>query len=639
MTFIVNTPVIRTESKQWTVPAEAVVDFEHTISVDGSVRLMIELVDTGKGSIEFQKEIRQDGVEVQWAGRPYTMLSFTSGGSADRPSVTLSCISQAQAELDGGGMDPGLSSQTNVPAWLDTTLAQLRDKRLIRVLDTNLGDKQIEAESDTDTQDKETTWDVIHETAKRCGAWAWVSDNAFYFGKPAWLVDRGSQNEWRFVWDHWASHSEQLTAKPRYTFDLSKKLWEGREELVLQLRDPESVVNDQRLARNIRPGDRVSYKGQLAPENDKHGHVWIVTEVSLPYSNVDQVEVTCWRAENLPEIVDENGTTGSGSAGVPDGPLGANGWNGEQLVNAAEIVKAGQAENKALDAIYIAMLAAMGESTLRNIGYGDNAVNSDGTMNDSVGLFQQQARFEGGNWSRADRLTPSKSAKIFYDAMDKHNWQRNYNEGGPSEVFGGYYGPGKSANSASLAVHNIQRNSNPLHYAQMSGGTLWPDAKIVVDACIAAGESSGGGGDGKVPSGPLGARMKRSIEGMNGRYVDVDGAGGSNIYQCADVGMQYAKDLWGIGMVIADGKDYWRQSQIAPYCKAVPANQPPRYGDIASWSGSYGAYTNSGYGHIAIYISGDPGSGTCMFLTQNPGPAGMRPLSVAGIQGWMRPIR
>lgn len=123
---------------------------------------------------------------------------------------------------------------------------------------------------------------------------------------------------------------------------------------------------------------------------------------------------------------------------------------------------------------------------------------------------------------------------------------------------------------------------------------------------------------------------------MTGRYIDVDGAYGS---QCADVGMQYAKDLWGIGMVIANGADYWRQSQIAPYCKAVPFGQSPRYGDIASWSGSYGAYTNGGVGHIAIYISGDPGSGTCTFLTQNPGPARMMPLSTAGIQGWMRPIR
>ena len=616
MTFIISTVVIRTATQTWTVPASAVVDFEHTISVDGSVRLTVELVDTKKGSIEFQKEIRQDGVEVRWNGRPYTMLSFTSGGSADRPSITLSCISQAQAELDGGGMDPGLSAQTNVPAWLDTTLAELRDKPLGRVLDTTLGDKQIEAESDTDTKDKETTWDVIHETAKRCGAWCWVGDDAFYFGKPAWLVDRGSQNEWRFVWDYWASHSEQLTSKPKFTFDLSKKLWEGREELVLQLRDPESVVSGQRLARNIRPGDRVSYKGQLAPENEKHGHTWIVTEVTLPYSNVDPVEVTCWRAENPPEIVDENGA-GSSTAGVPDGPLGQFGWKGEQLVNASKIVQEGQRRKLPNIAMVLAVQCAMGESTLISLPYGDEGqgvTNPDGSPTTSKGLFQQQ-----DFWGPLSvRMDPAKSAGLFYDRLVKTNYEG-----------------ANDAGSASRAINQVQGNQDPMHYAQ-----FYEDAKIVVDACIAAGESAGsGGGDGKPPSGPLGARMKRSIQGMNGRYVDVDGAGGSNIYQCADVGMQYAKDLWGIGMVIANGVDYWQQSQIAPYCKAVPANQPPRYGDIASWSGSSGAYTNGGYGHIAIYISGDPGSGTCTFLTQNPGPARMMPLSTSGIQGWMRPIR
>ena len=275
MTFILSTVVIRTATQTWTVPASAVVDFEHTISVDGSVRLTVELVDTKKGSIEFQKEIRQDGVELQWGGRPYTMLSFTSGGSADRPSITLSCISQAQAELDGGGMDPGLTAQTNVPAWLDTTLAELRDKPLGRVLDTTLGDKQIEAESDTDTKDKETTWDMIHETAKRCGAWCWVGDDAFYFGKPAWLVDRGSQNEWKFVWDYWASHSEQLTSKPKFTFDLSKKLWEGREELVLQLRDlgaPQAAPPRRRSHRRRVASDlRGSARSAGAPSRRRRG--------------------------------------------------------------------------------------------------------------------------------------------------------------------------------------------------------------------------------------------------------------------------------------------------------------------------------------------------------------------------------
>ncbi|MEF7710344.1 hypothetical protein V4W75_27175, partial [Bacillus cereus] len=138
-----------------------------------------------------------------------------------------------------------------------------------------------------------------------------------------------------------------------------------------------------------------------------------------------------------------------------------------------------------------------------------------------------------------------------------------------SVVIGGSYGPGKSANSASLAIHNVQRNSNPEYYIP-----FWEDAKIVVDACIAAG-ASGGGGDGKPPSGPLGDRMRRSIDNMTGRYIDVDGAFGA---QCADVGMQYATDVFGIGMVSGNGTDYWRNAALMPHCDAVPVSQPPRYG-------------------------------------------------------------
>ena len=128
--------------------------------------------------------------------------------------------------------------------------------------------------------------------------------------------------------------------------------------------------------------------------------------------------------------------------------------------------------------------------------------------------------------------------------------------------------------------------------------------------------------------------MRRSIDNMTGRYIDVDGAFGA---QCADVGMQYATDVFGIGMVSGNGTDYWRNAALMPHCDAVPVSQPPRYGDIVSWSGSYGAYTNGGYGHIAIYISGDPASGSCMFLSQSPGAARVMPLSTSGIQGWMRP--
>jgi hypothetical protein len=606
-----------------------IVGVDFNISTTSSVAVEVTIDDDGPKKFEGVPGLWEDGLELTYGDGVYAVQGVEMGGDSGESTVILHAIGQGVAELNNGSISPEYSQTKNVPGWVDSTIGTLRQK-FHRVIDPNLSDKTVEApDGGDDDTDKTTTWDMLNETAKRCGAWCWFTDTSFYFGKPSWLVDVGMQSEWRFVWDDRNSHTDGLTKKPKYSLDFSKKTWEGREELVIEIMDPDDMNPGPRLARNIRPGDRLTYKGKNAPKDP----LWIVTEVQLPFVNVDPVVVTAWRPIDPPEIVDENGASGSGTAGVPQGPLGKNGWNGEQLENAAEIVKAGQAENKALDAIYIAVLAAMGESGLRNLGYGDNAINPDGTMNDSVGLFQQQARFEGGNWSRTDRTTPSKSAKIFYDAMDKHNWQKYYNEGGASEIFGGYYGPGKSANSASLAVHNIQRNSNPLHYAQMSGGTLWPDAKIVVDACIAAGKSSGSG-DGKAPSGPLGARMKRSIESMTGRYIDVDGSFGA---QCADVGMQYARDLWGIGMVIGNGTDYWRQSQIAPYCDALPVSASPRYGDIASWSGSYGAYTNGGAGHIAIYISGNPGSGACMFLTQNPGPARIMPLSTSGIQGWMRP--
>lgn len=617
MTFLVSGLKVRTNEAVWEGPGpgENVVDFDLSFSRSSSAKLMAEFIDTPDHRLERLPGLREDGVEVTFSGRKYTMLSFKSGGDDEKPTVTLNCISQTQAALAGGGMDPEFAWTKNVPGWLDQVVGLLPEKNHRRVIDGNLGDKQVEAETDPGdgATDAETLWDTIHETAKRCGAWCWVDDRTFFFGKPSWLVDRGSQAEWQIKWDDWGNHTNGLLAKPDYGFDLSKKTWEGRESLTLRFEDPEEVVTDNRLARNMRPGDRLTYKGKAAPEDP----VWIITDVNLGISNVHPVEVVCWRPVDPPEIVDDNGSSGAGGeAGVPTGPIGAGRWDGEQLVNAAEIVKEGQRRKLPKIALVLAVMCAMGESTLIAVPYGDDrygVTNPDGSLTTSVGLFQQQ-----NSWgSRSDRMNPSKSAGFFYDHLVKTNYES-----------------ANDASSASMAIHRVQINADPMHYAR-----FWDDAKLVVEACINAGKASSGGGDGKPPSGPLGERMKRSIEGMTGRYVDVDGAGGSNIYQCADVGMKYAKDLWGIGMVIANGNQYWRQSQIMPYCQALPPSAKPRYGDIMSWSGSGGAYSNSGYGHIAIYISGDPGSGTVMTLTQNPGPATIKPLQVAGLQGWMRPVK
>lgn len=61
-----------------------------------------------------------------------------------------------------------------------------------------------------------------------------------------------------------------------------------------------------------------------------------------------------------------------------------------------------------------------------------------------------------------------------------------------------------------------------------------------------------------------------------------------------------------------------------------------QFGDWAIWSGTYGAYTNAGSGHVAMFVS-DNGNGTGKFFSMNPNPAQIMTLSYNGIMGFLRP--
>jgi hypothetical protein len=71
----------------------------------------------------------------------------------------------------------------------------------------------------------------------------------------------------------------------------------------------------------------------------------------------------------------------------------------------------------------LGVMTAIGESSLRNLAYGDDAqgvTNPDGTLTTSVGLFQQQ------DWwgTLAQRLDPHESATLFFDRLVKvKGWQ------------------------------------------------------------------------------------------------------------------------------------------------------------------------------------------------------------------------
>lgn len=141
-----------------------------------------------------------------------------------------------------------------------------------------------------------------------------------------------------------------------------------------------------------------------------------------------------------------------GSSTVADLPAGTvAGFAGEQLANAAAIVEAGRALGVDARGQAIAVMTAMGESSLWVVDHGD-AVGPD-----SRGLFQQRAN---GTWgSYADRMDPVTSATNFFRAL--------------------LAVPGWQTLPPTIAAHRTQHNADPYHY------TRWWDAALEVLVALA----------------------------------------------------------------------------------------------------------------------------------------------------------
>lgn len=147
-----------------------------------------------------------------------------------------------------------------------------------------------------------------------------------------------------------------------------------------------------------------------------------------------------------------------GGVGVT-GPWQASGWSEEQVGNAATIMTAGADLGLPVRDQAIAVMTAMGESSLRNIDYGDwetrGVRNPDGSPTTSIGLFQQQDEWG----TREQRLDPYTAATLFYEAM-------------VAEV----PEPERAQLKPTLVAHRTQVNADPLHYAR-----YWPGAVDLVE--------------------------------------------------------------------------------------------------------------------------------------------------------------
>lgn len=159
-----------------------------------------------------------------------------------------------------------------------------------------------------------------------------------------------------------------------------------------------------------------------------------------------------------------------------------NGYSGAQLTNAANIMNAAESLGLNQAGQILGVMAAMGESSLNNIDYGDNAINPNGTVADSIGLFQQQS-----SWgTTAQRMDPTQSATLFFNRLQTvKNWQ---------------------SLEPTLAIHQVQGNADPYHYAtyqsaatavvQGLSGQPATTASSAAPSATPAAASTGGCGDG-----------------------------------------------------------------------------------------------------------------------------------------------
>ncbi|MEO7018422.1 MAG: M23 family metallopeptidase [Leifsonia sp.] len=199
---------------------------------------------------------------------------------------------------------------------------------------------------------------------------------------------------------------------------------------------------------------------------------------------------------------------------VPQGPIA--GYGHDQLVVAANIMNAAQQLGLDARAQQIGVMTSMGESGLRSIDYGDNAVNPDGSIADSIGPFQQQS-----SWgSTVDRLDPFKSATLFFQRLKNvANWETL---------------------DPTLAAHAVQGNADPYFYTK-----YWDGAGQITAALSGAVSPATTAGSTSTPAaadppatgcagGPVGFPLKKPFN-MNDNYGPrVSPVEGASSYHPAD---------------------------------------------------------------------------------------------------------
>jgi len=279
--------------------------------------------------------------------------------------------------------------------------------------------------------------------------------------------------------------------------------------------------------------------------------------------------------------VGDCGPSASGPSVVAPLPEGTKveGFDDEQLGNAAAIIAAGKTLKLSAKGQAISVMVALGESGLRVLDYGD------GAGPDSRGLFQQR---DNGAWgSYEDRMDPTISATNFIKALQAV--------------------PGWEQLEPTIAGNKVQRNADPYHYAK-----YWADALRIVQAlsdtpfepseCAVIPGTSGAGDDypwkasptwqdvgvGPASTSPLGMYYRECVDFALWR---VNQQMGSTSEPFKFLNGTFRPDGFSLGSALT-WKDGWD-------AKGWPTGSVPRVGAVV-WYAPGDAGADPNFGHVAV---------------------------------------
>lgn len=536
----------------------------------------------------FRSKILDRGASVSYGEWSMTIDKVDLSKAASGPILDVSALSTFVFKWQAAH---GAKTWTNadVTQWFKD---RCKEVGATPVVQPGLGRKTIVRESNLDAG-FQSTWDVMAQVKRETGVWLFERGKKLIVGRPTWIAKQYTEfREWPLYWNTWYDYHPALSGLPDYKGRNEKK---NQETLGFEMMSDDADL--------MKPGDRVTMGGRNV---GAMGGLWLVNSVDYPLTNTGPVKVECVRvvdpAQEKATVTGGLGSTASASAwaataapgntiALTNLPSVVAGHSGQQLVNAAHIIRTSQTMNLPKRAAQLAVAAASADTGLRSINYSTSA--------DPTRRGVLQAPDTWGTYEQ--RMDPPEAARLFYQRL--------------SNV------PGWTGMDPARAI------------AAVTGGDLsayrsaWSAGVSIVDALIANNTDTGV----LLTADPLttetSAAVDRYVRSVVGKALDADKVHGA---QCVDLSLHYTLAMGG-PRIWGNGKDWFRLGGNTSFFTRVAAEAEARKGDIACW----GEATGGGWGHVAIVIQ-DQGA-TIRCLSQNPGPVTITNISKNNLMGYLRP--